>query len=215
MLIEPDINCQLCPRLATYREENRALYPEWYNGPVKSIGELNNELLILGLAPGLKGANRTGKPFMGDHAGKLLYPTLIKFGFAVGTSAGSSEGEVELRNCRIANAVRCVPPQNKPKGSEISACADFLRQELNYMPNLKVILALGTIAHNSALGVFQLRRSNWKFAHNSYHDLGKGPILIDSYHCSRYNTNTGRLTEDMFSAVFRTIRELIPIEGCQ
>ena len=214
-MIEPDINCQLCPRLVTYREENRALYPEWYNGPVRSIGELNNELLILGLAPGLKGANRTGKPFMGDHAGKLLYPTLIKFGFAVGTSAGSSKGEVKLRNCRIANAVRCVPPQNKPKGAEISACADFLRQELDSMPNLKVILALGTIAHNSALGVFQLRRSNWKFAHNSYHDLDKGPVLIDSYHCSRYNTNTGRLTEDMFYAVFRTIRELIPIEGCQ
>ena len=213
-MIEPKINCQLCPRLASYRDTNKVLYPNWYNGPVKSIGELYDELLILGLAPGLKGANRTGRPFVGDHAGKLLYPTLVKFGFAVGTSIASSEGAVELKNCRIANAVRCVPPKNKPIGSEVSACADFLQQEIQNMPNLKVILALGTIAHNSVLGIFQLRRSYWKFAHNSCHQLGEGPVLIDSYHCSRYNTNTGRLTEDMFYAVFRTIRKFIPIEEC-
>lgn len=208
-MILPDNNCQLCPRLAGYRNENRKLYPDWHNSPVKSLGELNAELYILGLAPGLKGANRTGTPFMGDHAGKLLYQTLIKFDFARKISKSFPENGIKLMNCRIGNAVRCVPPKNKPISQEINQCAGFLTEEFANLSKLKVILALGTIAHNSALGVFNLKRSKWKFSHNAFHDLGVGPILIDSYHCSRYNTNTGRLTEEMFCSVFTKIRKII------
>ena len=209
-MIDPDINCSRCPRLVAYREENRALHPAWHNGPVNSFGRLDAKLLVLGLAPGVKGANRTGRPFTGDYAGRLLYPTLIEFGFATGRFTGCCDDSVKLINCRITNAVRCVPPKNKPIGSEIRACSRFLEQEIDCMFNLKVILALGTLAHNSVLGALQLRRSAWKFSHNARHDFGLGLVLIDSYHCSRYNTNTGRLTEDMFKDVFMTIRRLIP-----
>ena len=207
----PDNNCQFCPRLVGYRNQNRKVYPDWHNGPVKSLGHLNAELYILGLAPGLKGANRTGKPFMGDHAGKLLYPTLVKFGFARQISKLESESEINLINCRIGNAVRCVPPKNKPTGEEINQCSQFLDEEITKLSSLKVILALGTIAHNSALGVLNLKRSEWKFSHNASHDLSSGLILIDSYHCSRYNTNTGRLTEYMFFSVFKNIRKIITV----
>jgi len=207
----PDNNCQICPRLVGYRNQNRKKYPDWHNGPVKSLGQLNAELYILGLAPGLKGANRTGLPFKGDHAGKLLYPTLIKFGFASPIVESGSESEVNLINCRIGNAVRCVPPKNKPMGEEINQCSKFLAEEITKLSSLKVILALGTIAHNSALGVLNLKRSEWKFSHNASHDLGSGLILVDSYHCSRYNTNTGRLTEDMFYSVFKNIRKIIAV----
>ena len=207
----PDNNCPRCPRLVAYRKENRALHPAWYNAPVNSFGRLDAKLLVVGLAPGIKGANRTGRPFTGDYAGRLLYPTLIEFGFATGNFASSSDDSLKLINCRIANAVRCVPPKNKPIGSEIRACRPFLEQEIACMSNLRVILALGTIAHNSVLGALQLPRSSWKFAHNARHEFGLGLVLIDSYHCSRYNTNTGRLTEDMFKDVFMTIRKFIPI----
>ena len=199
----------MCPRLVAYREENRAAYPDWHNGPVHSIGRLEAELLILGLAPGVKGANRTGKPFTGDYGGQLLYSTLLKFKFAIGILGKLPGDEVKLINCRIANAVRCVPPQNKPTGQEIKACAPFLEQEIVSMSNLKVVLALGTIAHNSVLSLFNLQRNAWKFGHNIQHDLGSGFVLVNSYHCSRYNTNTGRLTEEMFHDVFRTIRRLM------
>ena len=207
----PDKNCQMCLRLVEYRNENRRIYPDWHNAPVKSLGHLNAELYILGLAPGLKGANRTGIPFLGDHAGQLLYPTLVKFGFARRQSSIDTESDIQLINCRISNAVRCVPPKNKPNGAEIKECSKFLVDEIARLPNLKVILALGTIAHNSALGVYNRRRSEYKFSHNSTHDLGAGAILVDSYHCSRYNTNTGRLTEDMFYSVFKNIRNIITL----
>ncbi len=202
----PGTDCYLCPRLAQFRHDNREAYPDWFNAPVPSFGGLGAELLILGLAPGLKGANRTGRPFTGDYAGDLLYPTLLKFGFATGVYDSRPDDSVEMVNTRIANAVRCVPPQNKPVGTEIRACAPFLDSELTAMANLKVIVALGTIAHNAAIGALGEKRSAWKFGHNVSHEIEGGPVVIDSYHCSRYNTNTGRLTEEMFHDVFRNVQ---------
>jgi len=202
----PGPNCSLCPRLAQFRQENCEAYPDWFNSPVPSFGRLDAELLILGLAPGLKGANRTGRPFTGDYAGDLLYPTLLHFGFAKGVYDSRPDDGVEMMNTRIANAVRCVPPQNKPVGAEIKACAPFLDSELKAMTNLKVIVALGTIAHNAAIGALGEKRSAWKFGHNASHEIAGEPVVIDSYHCSRYNTNTGRLTEEMFHDVFRNVQ---------
>ena len=204
-------DCARCPRLVSYRDHNRAAFPDWYNGPVQSFGSLGSELLILGLAPGLRGANKTGRPFTGDFAGDLLYLTLSAYGFSSGTYASSPYDGVELINCRIANAVRCVPPQNKPVGSEIKACAPFLEEEIAAMRNLRLILALGTIAHNSALNVFGHRKASFKFGHNKLHAFEQGPSVIDSYHCSRYNTNTRRLTTQMFHDVFDRIRRIIPL----
>ena len=205
-----DYDCTLCPRLAFYREENRAAFPDWHNGPVQSFGSLDSELLILGLAPGVRGANKTGRPFTGDYAGDLLYLTLSAYGFSSGTYDARPDDGVGLVNCRIANAVRCVPPQNKPVGAEIKACAPFLEEEIAVMKNLKLILALGTIAHNSALNVFGHRKAAFKFGHNQLHSFEHGPDILDSYHCSRYNTNTGRLTTQMFRDVFDRIRLIIP-----
>ena len=205
-----DHDCALCPRLASYRNDNRAAFPEWHNGPVQSFGSLKSELLILGLAPGVRGANKTGRPFTGDFAGDLLYLTLSRYGFSTGTYGSHPDDGIELVNCRIANAVRCVPPQNKPLGAEIKACALFLEQEIDAMKNLKLILALGTIAHNSALNVFGHRKVMFKFGHNRLHAFEQGPDILDSYHCSRYNTNTGRLTTKMFHDVFDRIRTIIP-----
>ena len=207
----PSTDCPLCPRLVEYRNKNRVIFPGWHNSPVLSFGEINSELLVLGLAPGVKGANRTGRPFTGDHAGILLYATLLEFGFASGQFTDSPNDNFQLVNCRITNAVRCVPPQNKPKASEISACSQYLEKEIATMVNLKIIVALGTIAHNSALGALHLRRSEWKFRHNARHNLGNGLILLDSYHCSRYNTNTGRLTVEMFHNIFHSVRKIVPI----
>ncbi len=205
-----DHDCPRCPRLAAYREDNRAAFPDWHNGPVQSLGALNSELLILGLAPGVRGANRTGRPFTGDFAGDLLYLTLSAYGFSSGTYDARTDDGVGLINCRIANAVRCVPPQNKPIGAEIKACSTFLEDEIAAMTKLKLILALGTIAHNAALNVFGYRKSSYKFGHNQLHLFDHGPDIIDSYHCSRYNTNTGRLTTQMFHSVFDRIRTVIP-----
>ncbi len=205
-----DHNCALCPRLASYRDENRSAFPVWHNGPVQSFGCLDSELLILGLAPGVRGANKTGRPFTGDFAGDLLYLTLSAYGFSSGTYAARPDDGVELLNCRIANAVRCVPPQNKPVGAEIKACAPFLEEEIAAMKSLKLVLALGTIAHNSALNVFGHRKAAFKFGHNQLHAFEHGPDILDSYHCSRYNTNTGRLTTQMFHGVFDRIRSIIP-----
>ena len=204
-------DCARCPRLVSYRDQNRAAFPDWHNGPVQSFGSLGSELLILGLAPGVRGANKTGRPFTGDFAGDLLYLTLSAYRFSSGTYDSSPHDGVELINCRIANAVRCVPPQNKPVGSEIKACAPFLEEEIAAMKNLKLILALGTIAHNSALNVFGHRKASFKFGHNQLHAFEQGPSVIDSYHCSRYNTNTGRLTTQMFHDVFDRIRRIIPL----
>lgn len=202
----PPPDCAACPRLADFRAENAAKWPDWHNAPVPSFGALDARLLIVGLAPGLKGANRTGRPFTGDYAGDLLYPTLSTFGFATGTYGSEADDGLTLVDCRITNAVRCVPPQNKPVGAEVSACRPFLETEFDAMPRLQLILALGTLAHGSILGTLKLRKSDWKFGHGTRHQLPGGPILMNSYHCSRYNTNTGRLTEAMFHEVFQNIR---------
>ncbi len=201
----PANDCALCPRLVEFRATNATTWPDWHNGPVPSFGELDAELLIVGLAPGLKGANRTGRPFTGDYAGDLLYPTLIKHGYAKGHYGLSFNDGLKLLNSRITNAVRCVPPQNKPTGPETRSCLPFLVDEIAAMKNLKIVLALGTLAHNAVLSALQEKRSAYKFGHNAVHKLSGGLILTDSYHCSRYNTNTGKLTEAMFSEVFEGI----------
>ncbi len=203
----PDRDCPLCPRLVAYRARNRAAFPDWHNAPVASFGDTTGRLLIVGLAPGLRGANCTGRPFTGDHAGRVLYPTLLRFGFATGTYAADADDGLRLLDCRITNAVRCVPPENKPTGPEIKACGRFLEAEIRSLPRLRTIVALGTIAHGAILAALGLTRSHWRFAHAARHLLPNGLILADSYHCSRYNLNTGRLTEPMFHAVFKAVRD--------
>lgn len=206
--IEPEKDCQLCPRLVAFREDNVSKFPGKWNAPVPSFGDLDAQLLVVGLAPGLKGANFSGRPFTGDYAGDLLYPTLIKFGFADGEFAARADDGLQLVNARITNAVRCVPPQNKTIAEEEKNCRPFLINEIGKMQNLKVILSLGLVSHNAVLRTFSAKLSAHKFGHNVVHDLGKVQ-LIDSYHCSRYNTNTGRLTTQMFENVFERIKGLI------
>lgn len=206
---DPDPDCDLCPRLAAFREDWRTREPEWFNAPVPAFGNLDAQLLIVGLAPGLKGANRTGRPFTGDYAGDLLYATLDKFGFAKGSYAKIRDDGLNLINCRISNAVRCVPPQNKPVGAEVTACRPFLINEIAAMPNLRCILTLGALSHGATLAALGEKKSAWKFGHAAFHLLDNGLVLANSYHCSRYNTNTGRLTEEMFEAVFTEIRSLL------
>jgi uracil-DNA glycosylase len=202
---EPHRDCPFCPRLAAFRETNRKTYPEWFNAPVPSFGPADASLLIVGLAPGLKGANRTGRPFTGDYAGVLLYETLLKYGFARGTYKERPDDDFELTNCRITNAVRCVPPANKPLPEEIANCRVFLSATLDEMRNLSAILALGRIAFDSVLRAAGVKASKHKFAHGGTVDLGNGRKLFCSYHCSRYNTNTGRLTAAMFHRVFEDV----------
>lgn len=201
----PAQNCPLCPRLAAFREQQRALHPEWFNAPVPSFGLDEAEVLIVGLAPGLRGANRTGRPFTGDFAGELLYATLGKFGLAEGDYAARADDGLRLRRARITNAVRCVPPQNKPAPPEIEACRQFLAAEIAALPCLRAIVALGAIAHAAALAALGLRRSGFPFAHGAIHELPDGRLLADSYHCSRLNTNTGKLTSAMFEQVFAAL----------
>jgi uracil-DNA glycosylase len=201
----PDRDCPLCPRLAEFRTRQRAIHPDWHNAPVPPFGDPAAELLIVGLAPGLRGANRTGRPFTGDFAGDLLYATLTKFGLAVGDYAGRPNDGLALRGARITNAVRCVPPQNKPETAEIAACRQFLAIELSVSLSVRVILALGVIAHHAVLAAKGLRRAAYPFAHGAMHPLPGGVLLADSYHCSRLNTNTGTLTTEMFEAVFGAI----------
>ncbi len=198
----PDSDCRLCSRLAAYRTANRQAYPDFFNAPVPSFGGCGARLLIVGLAPGLKGANRTGRPFTGDYAGDLLYATLPKYGLARGNYERRGDDGFQLVGCRITNAVRCVPPENKPLTEEIGACRQFLKAELASLDRLEAVLALGAIAHGAVLGALGLRKSHYPFAHGALHDLPDGRLLADSYHCSRYNTNTGRLTAVMFEAVF-------------
>ena len=202
---QPGPDCALCPRLKEFRQANRARFPEWHNAPVPSFGGVDAGLLIVGLAPGLRGANATGRPFTGDFAGDLLYQTLLKFGLAAGTYGAAADDGLRLVNCRITNAVRCVPPQNKPVGAEVAACRGFLADEIAKLRRLKVVLALGTLAHGAVLAAQGEKKSAWKFGHRQFHGLSGGLILADSYHCSRYNTNTGRLTEEMFEEVFAEI----------
>ncbi|HUT49835.1 MAG TPA: uracil-DNA glycosylase [Alphaproteobacteria bacterium] len=192
--------------MAKFRADNRARHPGFHNAPVVSFGPLEAPLLVVGLAPGLKGANATGRPFTGDYAGDLLYATLAKFGFTRGQYGARADDGLDLVDARITNAVRCVPPENKPVGAEIKACRPFLESEIAAMPRLAVILALGTIAHNSVLTTLGQRRAAYPFGHNVEHALPGGPVLVASYHCSRYNTNTRRLTTSMFEDVFAAIR---------
>jgi uracil-DNA glycosylase family 4 len=204
---EPGRDCAYCPRLTAFRGANRAAFPDWFNAPVPSFGAEDARLLIVGLAPGLRGANRTGRPFTGDHAGLLLYATLAKFGFATGEYGASPDDGLRLQDCMITNAVRCVPPANKPETAEIATCRQFLTQRIGVMPNLRGMLALGRIAHETVLRALGLRIAAFPFAHGAMHALPGGPItLFDSYHCSRYNTNTGMLTTEMFEAVFKQAR---------
>ena len=200
----PGRDCPLCPRLVAFRDEARASFPDWHNAPVPSFGATSARLLIVGLAPGLRGANRTGRPFTGDWAGDLLYETLIERGFATGTYDERPDDGLTLVDCRITNAVRCVPPQNKPTPAEITTCRTFLVASLEEMKNLRAIVALGRIAHESVVRALGSKLSAMPFAHGAVHEAG-GLRLYDSYHCSRYNTNTGVLTPKMFKDVFKAV----------
>jgi uracil-DNA glycosylase len=196
----PSPDCPLCPRLAAFRADNREQFPSWFNAPVPSWGDERPKLLIVGLAPGLRGANRTGRPFTGDYAGDLLYKTLLKLGLASGVYEQRRDDSLQLHGVMIANAVRCVPPQNKPTGEEIVTCRQFLIATINaYQP--EAFLVLGRIAHDSLLSALGERRVKFPFGHGTEHRLSGGARLFDSYHCSRYNTNTGVLTEAMFEDV--------------
>lgn len=199
----PARDCPLCPRLIAYRSANRSANPGWFNAPVPSFGPLDARLLIVGLAPGVRGANRTGRPFTGDFAGTLLYQTLLRFGLARGHYDADPLDGLTLCDCRVTNAVRCVPPANRPVPKEIGNCRGFLAAEMQAMPRLTAVLALGGIAHAAVLRACDLRASHAPFRHGAMHTLPGGLLLADSYHVSRLNTNTGRLTEAMFEAVVR------------
>jgi uracil-DNA glycosylase family 4 len=198
-------DCPRCPRLVAFRTTWREREPDWFNAPVPSFGRLDARLLIVGLAPGLRGANRTGRPFTGDYAGDLLYPTLKDFGFARGTFEARADDSLELVDARITNAVRCVPPENKPLPAEINTCRDYLTPTIAEMPKLRAIVVLGRIAHETMVKALGAKRSAAVFSHGATVELG--PLaLFSSYHCSRYNTNTGVLTPEMFRAVFAAVR---------
>lgn len=208
--INPPVNCRLCPRLVDFRNENKKAYPDFFNGPVPSFGDSNAKLLIVGLAPGLRGANRTARPFTGDYAGDLLYATLSKFGFSKGVYKADPDDGVILVDTMITNAVRCLPPQNKPVGAEINTCRKFLVRQIDAFADLRAILCLGRIAHESTLKTLGVRQKDAPFVHGARHELADSPFcLFDSYHCSRYNTNTRRLTSAMFEDVFADIRRYI------
>jgi uracil-DNA glycosylase family 4 len=202
---EPDRNCPLCPRLVAFRNAARAREPQWFNAPVPPFGDPDGRLLIVGLAPGMQGANRTGRPFTGDFAGDLLYATLLEYGYARGVYQARPDDGLTLVDCRIGNAVHCVPPQNKPLPVEISTCRQFLTATIATMPRLRALVALGRVAHESTLKALGLRSSAAPFAHGAIHQAGSLK-LYDSYHCSRYNTNTRVLTPEMFRSVFAKVR---------
>jgi len=197
----PPRDCSLCPRLAAYRQANRGANPDWFNAPVPSFGAAGARLLVVGMAPGLRGANRTGRPFTGDHAGLLLYRTLLRVGLAEGSYGAEADDGLTLKDTRIANAVRCVPPANLPEPAEVATCNRFLIGELQGMPNLRAVLALGVLAHAAVLRGCGIPPARIRFRHGALHQLPDGLLLADSYHVSRYNTSTRRLTEDMFVAV--------------
>jgi uracil-DNA glycosylase len=208
----PGRDCPRCARLVEFRQTWRQREPDWFNAPVDSFGPSEARLLIVGLAPGLRGANRTSRPFTGDYAGELLYATLAEFGFARGKYAASADDGFELIDCRITNAVRCVPPDNKPTPQEINTCREFLKATLAEMPKLRAVVALGRIAHESFVVANSQRRSQFPFVHGRAHALD-ALTLIDSYHCSRYNTNTGVLTPQMFRDVIAQARKLIDADS--
>ena len=204
-----DINCRQCDRLANFLDEVKSEYSDYFCKPVPPFGDSNAQLLIVGLAPGKHGANATGRPFTGDYAGVLLYETLYKFGFASAAESISVDDGLKLTNARISNAVKCLPPENKPTTEEVNKCNKFIAAELNALPEGAVILALGGIAHKTILKTFGYKQSAFKFAHGAQHQLEQGYTLVDSYHCSRYNTQTRRLTTEMFEDVFAHIKQLI------
>lgn len=207
--MEFSTDCRRCPRLAVFLDEVRKAEPGYFAKPVPSFGDADARLLIVGLAPGMNGANRTGRPFTGDYAGDLLYSTLHKYGYATSAAPLGADGwanpDLHLRGCRITNAVRCLPPQNKPELAEVKQCNPYLAQELSRMPSGAAILALGVIAHDAVLRACSLKTKDFKFAHGAQHVLPNAMRLYDSYHCSRYNTQTRRLTEAMFHQVFEAI----------
>ncbi len=205
----PPPDCPLCPRLVAFREANAAQFPAFFNGAVPPFGDLSAQVLVVGLAPGLKGANASGRPFTGDYAGVVLYEALAKHGFAIGEYKARADDRFRLLNVRITNAVRCVPPENKPTPIEEKTCNQFLIRELAAMPNLKIILSLGLTSHNAVLRTFKVKAKDYKFAHGAQFKLPNGLILVDSYHTSRYNVSTGRLTQAMFDAVVGQIKTLL------
>jgi uracil-DNA glycosylase family 4 len=207
-VLQPPHDCPLCPRLVSFRQKWRKKEPDWHNAPVPSFGPESARLLIVGLAPGLQGANRTGRPFTGDWAGDLLYATLLDYGFAKGTYDERPDDGLELVDARIVNAVRCVPPENKPTGQEIATCRKFLTDEFETLPKVRAMVLLGRIAHDSTLRALGIKAADAPFGHGREHDAERFR-LFDSYHCSRYNTNTGRLTEEMFRKVFERAREFL------
>jgi len=202
-----DLNCTECPRLAGFLDEVKAKHPDYHCRPVAPFGDDKASVLIVGLAPGMHGANATGRPFTGDHAGILLYETLYEYGFSTAATSVSADDGLKLLNCRITNAVKCLPPQNKPVGAEINTCNPFLKNELEAMPANSVIIALGSIAHNAVVKALSLRQKDFKFGHLNQHQISVG-TLLDSYHCSRYNTQTKRLTPEMFKQVFELAKQL-------
>jgi len=202
-----DLNCRRCPRLASFLDEVKVQQPDYHARPVPPFGDAEPKLLIVGLAPGMHGANRTGRPFTGDYAGVLLYDTLHKFGYASAPVSVSADDGLRLTGCRITNAVKCLPPANKPEGSEVSQCNGFLAEEIKALPRNAAILALGNVAHGAVLKALGLKLSDYRFGHDVRHDLPDGSVLYDSYHCSRYNTQTRRLTEATFHAVFARIQQ--------
>lgn len=207
-------DCGLCPRLQTFRDAQKDPHPDWHNAPVNGFGEMDARLLILGLAPGLRGANRTGRAFTGDGAGELLYPTLLQTGFASGEfGSGKTEDSLRLHDCRIVNAVRCVPPLNRPTSAEIAQCRDFLKHEIALMPQIRLIVCLGGVAHRSLITLLGLRQKDYAFGHGAEFQVsdpeGKTLTILNSYHCSRYNTQTRRLSPKMFTAIFTRARTLL------
>ncbi len=204
-----NLNCKACPRLVSFLKATRQKYPDYHNRPVDSFGDPKARLFIVGLAPGMHGANASGRAFTGDHSGDMLFATLHKYGFASQPRSLSVDDGMVLNDCRMTNAVKCVPPQNKPVGAEVAACNPFLRAEIASLAPGAVILALGSIAHNATLKALGLTQSQYKFGHNVLHALPQGVHLLDTYHCSRYNVNTKRLTPAMFDAVFSRARQLI------
>ena len=204
-MLVPEPDCPLCPRLCAFRAEMRQRFPDWHNAPVPPFGDENARLLIVGLAPGLRGANRTGRPFTGDYAGDLLFGTLKAHGLAAGDYRRERDDGFRLLECRISNAVRCVPPANRPTPAEVRTCGRFLAAEIAALPRLQALLALGRVAHEAVLTALGAARSAFPFVHGALHQPQSELLLADSYHCSRQNTNTGRLTEAMFDAVFRQL----------
>ncbi len=204
----PLFDCARCPRLCEFRTQNKQKFPTYHNAPVESFGPLDAEILVVGLAPGLNGANQTNRPFTNDYAGDILYPTLKKYGLARGNYGKVKNDGFELVNVRVSNAVRCVPPQNKVTADEVKACRPYLQAEIAAMPNLKIILSLGAVSHGAVLQALGCKKSAYKFAHGAEHLLEQhGLILFDSYHTSRYNINTGVLTEQMFDGIVARLKE--------